>query len=375
MKSHSKRHLLINDLLRHTKSLRPKMNQAIRRVLNRGRFINGAEVEAFEQEFADYCGTRYCVGVANGTDALEVALRALRVGSGDQVVTVANAGSFARTAIRAVGAEPCYVDVEPETLCMDARELSRRITKKTRAVIVTHLYGKMAAMPEILHVTRKAGIPVVEDCAQAHGAVLNGRKAGKWGVLGCFSFYPTKNLGAVGDGGAIVTDDKKLSGDLRLLKNYGLAGGRVVCEGGQNSRLDEMQAAVLRVKLPYLDRWNKRRREIASVYSEAFKRSGILCPQSFGADYVAHLYVIRTPQRDSLRDHLATKGIDALIHYELPDHQQPAIQFLNFSKSYLPTTKKCCETVISLPCFPELTSAEIARVISTVSSFMGALKT
>jgi aminotransferase EvaB len=361
--------LLINDLKRHHDSIAAELRAALERVLARGWYILGPEVEAFESEFAEACGAAACVTVASGTDALELALRALGVGPGDQVATVANAGYYGTAAIRAAGAEPLYVDVEPASMNMDPGALAAALTPRAKAAIVTHLYGQMADMPALLEVAAQAGIPVVEDCAQAHGAARAGRPAGSWGAAGCFSFYPTKNLGALGDGGAVLTSDAALAERLRRLRQYGwIEKYRVRIPGGRNSRLDELQAAVLRAKLPHLAEWNQRRRAIARAYSEAFRGLPLRAPENFGDDYVAHLYVIRTARRDELRAALAAQGIVAEIHYPVPDHWQlPPLP--QAKPPALPVTEQCSREVLTLPCFPELTRAEVEAVSRSVVEF------
>jgi dTDP-4-amino-4,6-dideoxygalactose transaminase len=358
--------LLINDLKRHHAAQEGDVRAALERVLARGWFILGPEVEAFEREFAQACGVSHGVGVANGTDALELALRALGVGPGHEVVTVANAGGYSTTAIRAAGAQPVYVDVEPRSLNMDAAALAAALTPRTRAVVVTHLYGRMADLPLLLEVANRAGVPLIEDCAQAHGAAREGRPAGSWGAAGCFSFYPTKNLGAVGDGGAVVTSDAVLAGRVRRLRQYGWSERyRSAQAGGRNSRLDEMQAAVLRAKLPHLPAFNARRRAIARAYQEALRGAPLELPENTGEDYVAHLYVVRTPRRDALRAALAAKGIIAEVHYPVPDHWQEPWR----APVVLPVTEQAAREVLTLPCFPEMTDEEVALVARAVVEF------
>lgn len=358
--------LLINDLKRRQDAVAAEVRAALERVLARGWFILGPEVEAFEGEFAAACGVSACVGVGNGTDALELALRAVGAGPGDEVATVANAGYYSTTAIRAAGATPVYVDVEAGPMNMDAGALQAALGQSTRAVIVTHLYGQMAEMPALLEVTARAGVPVIEDCAQAHGASLGGRPAGSWGVAGCFSFYPTKNLGALGDGGAVVTSDGAVAERVRRLRQYGWREKyRCGLEGGRNSRLDELQAAVLRAQLPRLPAWNERRRVIARAYSEALRRAPVAVPEKFGEDYVAHLYVIRTPRRDELRAALMARGIVAEVHYPVPDHRQEPARLL----VALPVTEQLSREVLTLPCFPELSDAEVEMVSRAVREF------
>jgi dTDP-4-amino-4,6-dideoxygalactose transaminase len=355
-----------NDLERQTVALAAEIEAAIRTVLASGWFILGPQVEGFEAEFAACCGTAHCVGTGNGTDALELALRALAIGPGDQVATVANAGGYSTAAIVSAGAEPLYVDVDRDTMTMDPGALGAAMGPRVHAVIATHLYGRMAAMPAILEAA--AGTPVVEDCAQAHGARRNGRPAGSWGTLGCFSFYPTKNLGALGDGGAVVTGDAGLAARVRSLGQYGWSGKyRSALAGGRNSRLDEIQAAVLRVKLPRLAGWNRRRLQIAGDYNRALAGCALVTPlvtPDMSDDWVAHLYVVRCQDRDGLREALRARGIGTDVHYPIPDHLQESSRW----KSDLPVTVACCREVLSLPCFPELTDEEVVLVAQATRS-------
>ena len=359
--------LLINDLSRHNGPLLPEIQSRVTTVLQSGWYILGAEVRAFEKSFAAYCGVSHCIGVGNGTDALELALRALRIGPGDEVITVANGGGYGTTAIRCAGAVPVYVDVHSESMSMDPAALAGRITPLTRAIMVTHLYGRMADMAGLLAIAGAARIPIIEDCAQAHGARLDGRAAGAWGQLGCFSFYPTKNLGALGDGGAVTTSDAVLAERVRALRQYGWA-QKYDCRAaqGRNSRLDEMQAAILSVKLPRLDDWNRRRRNINALYSELLEGADVRLPPIAGENDAAHLYVIRTPERDRIRKALAGQGIATDVHYPIPDHRQECDSGTASSGCALPVTEACCGEVLSLPCFPEMQDEEVARVASCV---------
>lgn len=360
----------INDLIRHTQPIQTALNAAIERVLRSGWFVLGPEVKAFEEEFADYCGVSHCVSLANGTDALELALRALDIGPGKTVLTVANAGMYGTAAILATGATPVYADILPGTLLMDVADSRRMLdSQPVDAVIVTHLYGLLADAPEIVRLAHTSKIPVIEDCAQAHGAMLNGRKAGSFGDIGCFSFYPTKNLGALGDGGAIVTGRADLAEKVRRLRQYGWSGKyHADLPGGRNSRLDEMQAAVLRVMLPLLDRWNERRREIAARYTAGIAHPEVAVPAIHAEEYVAHLYVIRTARRDSLKRHLAEAGIPSDIHYPVPDYAQASCRHL-FPDTGLPVTTQACAEVLTLPCFPEMSGDEVDMVIERVNSW------
>jgi aminotransferase EvaB len=369
MRTSPPRSVPLNDLLRQATALQSELSASVNRVLASGWYILGRECAAFEAEFAAYCGVSHCVSVANGTDALEIALRSLGIGPGDSVATVANAGGYSTTAIRSVGAEPVYIDIDPYSMNMSAASLSARLTPAVRAVIATHLYGYMADLPALLTVTGRAAIPLVEDCAQAHGAAIGGRKAGSWGALACFSFYPTKNLGALGDGGAITTNDEGLAQRAKSLRQYGWSGKYQCSEYGRNSRLDEMQAAVLRAKLPYLDGWNARRREIAAIYSAALAGQALEYPLDFGQAYVAHLYVIRSHARDQIRGALGRCGIATDIHYPVPDHLQTAARGTRAAvTAKLPVTEQAAREVLTLPCYAELEDAEISAVAGALQA-------
>ena len=345
------------------------LSACLKQVLDSGRFVLGPQVHDFEAAFARYVGVPHTIGVANGTDALELALRALQVGPGARVVTVANAGFYATTAIAQVGAQPVYADVEPDSLTLSADALDAALRSgPVAAVVVTHLYGQRADMARLFEVCRDAHVPLIEDCAQAHGATLDGRRAGAWGALGCFSFYPTKNLGALGDGGAVVTADAALAERVRALRQYGWARKYHVAQaGGGNSRLDELQAAVLLAKLSRLDAANAERRAIAARYSEAFADLPLNCPPTLGADAVAHLYVVRNPQRAALQAHLHAAGVASDIHYPVPDHRQPVS--VGRDMPTLPVTEAACAQVLSLPCYPGLSMAQQAQVIAAVRGF------
>ncbi|MBS1196944.1 MAG: DegT/DnrJ/EryC1/StrS family aminotransferase [Proteobacteria bacterium] len=360
----------INDLGRHTEPLRGELDAAIKRVLDRGWFVLGPEVTAFEQEFAAYCGTSDCVSLASGTDALEFALRALGIGPGKTVLTVANAGLYSTIAIVATGATPVYAEILPDKLLIDPTDMKRILDgHKVDAIIVTHLYGMLANMRSILLFAREKGIPVIEDCAQSHGASRQGKKAGSLADIACFSFYPTKNLGALGDGGAITTSRPELAEAVRQLRQYGWSSKyQATRPGGHNSRLDELQAAILRVKLPHLDTWNARRREIAKRYSMGIKNPRITTPGIHGEEHVAHLYVIRCAEREALKLHLAAAGIPCDIHYPIPDFAQSAYNAM-FLGVQLPITTQACNEVLTLPCFPELTDAEVDGVIAHINSW------
>jgi dTDP-4-amino-4,6-dideoxygalactose transaminase len=357
----------LNDLRRVHAPHASALRAAYERVFSRGSFVLGDEVRAFEQEFAAYCGTRECVGVANGSDALEIALRALGVSAGDRVATVANAAMYSTLAIRATGARPVYVDVDEATLTMSPAALEALPSGTLHALVVTHLYGRLADTGPIVAYARERGVPVIEDCAQAHGAERDGTRAGAFGSLATFSFYPTKNLGALGDGGAITTSDAALADTVRELRQYGWRGKyRVDREGGRNSRLDELQAAFLRAKLPSLDRENARRRDIVNRYANGIRHPDIRSPLPAGSESVAHLAVIRTPHREALRAHLSERGVATDVHYPIADHRQ---RVANAADVKLPVSERACGEVLSLPCFPAITDAEADAVIEACNAW------
>lgn len=353
----------LNDLRRHNSACRDELAAVASEVLASGWYVLGANVAAFEREFASYCGVTHTIGVGNGTDAIELSLRALGVGSGHGVVTVANAGMYATSAIVAIGAYPVFVDIDDASLCLDVGLLESALAEKPAAVVVTHLYGRLAEIERVVAAASKHGVPVIEDCAQAHGAETRGKKAGSFGDIGCFSFYPTKNLGALGDGGALVTSRDELAERLRRLRQYGWS-SKYVAEtgGGRNSRLDEIQAAFLRVKLRHLDEWNALRRSIAARYTSRIANPHISLPAEAGAEYVGHLFVVRTKLRESLREHLRASGVTSDVHYPIPDHRQACVAGRSRAAS-LPRTELACDQVLTLPCFPEMTDNEVEEVI------------
>jgi dTDP-4-amino-4,6-dideoxygalactose transaminase len=357
----------VNDLRRQSDRLAWEISTAVTRVLTRGWFILGPELEAFEQEFAAWCGAAHAIGVANGTDALELALRAAGVPPGSEVASVANAGMYATTAILQAGAVPLYVDVDPVTMNMDPACLRAALSPATAAIIVTHIYGRMAAIRELAAIATERRIPLIEDCAHAPGSVSDGRKAGTWGLFGCFSFYPTKNLGAIGDAGAVISSDPAAAAAVRALRQYGWSAKyHSTLPGGRNSRLDEVQAAVLRTKLPYLDGWNARRREIAAAYDRALAGASLVLPQVSGDDFISHLYVVRSAARERIRAALAAVEIGSDVHYPVPDHLQESMNGVPWRRTPLPVTEQAAHQVLTLPCFPELTAEEIAEIAARV---------
>lgn len=359
----------INNLSARIAKHQKQIKASIDRVIASGWLVLGPEVKLFEQSFAAYLGTGHCLTLANGTDAIELALKALGVGPGDHIATVANAGMYTTTAMLAIGAEPYFMDVDFDTRGTTLAEVRRAVEAGVKAVVATHLYG--LAIPEIAFIAdycRQRNIPLLEDCAQAHGAQVDGRRVGTFGDAASFSFYPTKNLGALGDGGAVVTNNPKIAEKVGLLRQYGwTAKYKVEVPGARNSRLDEMQAAILSEFLPHLDKANARRREIATRYSTLIRHPNIAVPQKGGADYVAHLYVIRSQQRNALREHLRKLNIATDVHYPIPDYRQPV--FGNrFSDISLLNTERLAHEVLSLPCYPEMTEEDVKLVINAVNT-------
>jgi dTDP-4-amino-4,6-dideoxygalactose transaminase len=361
----------VNSLRRHTQSIEGQLVDAANEIIRSGHFVLGPKVDAFEREYAKYCGAGHCLTVANGTDALELGLRALGVREGDSVGVTANAAMYGTTAVLACNADPVFIDVLLDEATMDPESLRAALAaRKLKAVVVTHLYGRLARVSEIVDLCRKEGVAVVEDCAQAHGArTQDGRSAGAFGDIGTFSFYPTKNLGALGDGGAVVCSDPALAERVRRLRQYGWSDKYTnSLLGGRNSRLDEIQASMLLCMLPLLDGWNDKRRSIANRYSSEIRNDRIMLNPVAGSEYVGHLYVARSPARSALCAHLRGLGVQSDIHYPTPDHKQPCFEG-RLSKQELPITEELCDTVITLPCFPELTDEEIQRVIDACNQF------
>lgn len=364
----------INALQRLAPAERAELHAAVQRVVDSGWYLLGPETEAFEREFAEHLGAAHCVAVGNGTDALELALLAVGVVPGDTVATVANAGGYATTAITKLGAIPLFVDVDAEHLLMSAETLAAALERHAdpvRAVVVTHLYGQLADLTALLAVARANGAAVVEDCAQAAGTSRNGRAAGRFGAVGTYSFYPTKNLGALGDGGAIVTDDTGLAERLRSLRQYGWQGKyRSVLAGGRNSRLDEIQAAVLRLRLPRVWTENALRRSILGRYEQAVgaaRRFVRTVPES---SFNAHLAVLVSPDRDGDRARLHEAGIATDVHYPVPDHRQPALRATCLpDPPVLQITEAAVTRILTVPCFPQLRGSEIDRICSALAAF------
>lgn len=360
------------SLQRQNRLLARELREAASRVIRKGNFILGEEVEKFEEEFARYLGVKYTIGVGSGTDALFLSLLALDIGTGDEVITVANTAVPTCSAISLTGARPVFVDIDPAYYTMDITQLESAISSRTRAIIPVHLYGQTVEIDSLKKIADKHALTIIEDACQAHGTEYKGKKAGSLGLLGAFSFYPTKNLGSFGDGGAIATSDESLARKIKMLRFYGMEDKKRYWHPikGVNSRLDELQAAILRTKLPYLDKWNKQRRHIADRYIELLPGNRIDLPveANYGR-HNYHLFVVRTDKREELQYYLHERKIITGIHYALPVHLQGAYKELGYKKGSLPVTESYAGQVASLPMFPELTEREVEYISEVVQSF------
>jgi dTDP-4-amino-4,6-dideoxygalactose transaminase len=352
------------DLKAHHEPIRAELEAAIREVIDANAFAGGPFVAKFEQEFAAYCGTRYAIGVGNGTDALWLSLLALGVGPGDEVLTTPMTFMATAEAISFCGAKPVFVDINEQTYTLDAELLERAITARTKAIIPVHLFGQTADMDAIRVVARRHGLPVIEDACQAHGAEYKGRKAGSMGIAGCFSFYPGKNLGALGEAGAVVTNDEGLRNRIQMLRDHGQAKKYHHALVGWNARMDGIQGAVLRVKLKHLNDANEARRAHARAYD--LRLAGvpelILPMEAENGRHVYHLYVVRVQDRDEVLQKLANNGVACGIHYPIPVHLQEAYRFLGYGRGSFPVAEQCADEFLSLPMYPELTVEQIGTV-------------
>ncbi len=358
------------DLHAQFEPLREEIFHAWDSALESMRLFLGPNVQAFEQEFASYLGVRHAIGVSDGTNAVHLALRACGIGPGDEVITVSHTFIATGEAILLAGATPVFVDIDPLTYTMDVDQIAQAITPRTKAILPVHLYGQCADMDPMMDLARQHGLWVIEDACQAHGSEYKGRKAGGLGSIAAFSFYFTKNLGAYGEGGMVTTDDPDLAKKVRMLRDHGSEKRYYHEFLGWNARLDELQAAALRIKLPHLDRWNEQRRLNASLYDQRLKDSGVITP--YQASYncpIFHLYVIRSQHRDELKDYLGANGIGTGIHYPVPIHlQKPFLQF-GYALGSLPVTERITQEILSLPMYPELTPEQIFRVADLVKTF------
>ncbi len=360
------------DLKTQYESIREEINEALEGVFEKTAFAGGPFVEKFEEEFAAYCGTKYAIGVGSGTEALWLALLAIGVGPGDEVITVPNTFIATAEAISFCGAKPVFVDVLEDTYNIDPQQIEAMITERTKAIIPVHLFGQMADMDLVMEIAKKYGLFVIEDAAQSHGAVYKGRKAGSIGDVGCFSFYPGKNLGAYGEAGAVVTDNPEIDRKIRMLRDHGQSRKYKHDFIGWNGRMDGIQAAVLSVKLKYLDEYNKSRRVVADLYNDLLgDAEGIVTPVE--ADYgthVYHLYVIRVKKRDQLIEALREKGIYCGIHYPVPIHLQDAYGFLGYEKGSFPVAESSAEEFVSLPIYPEISVKQIEYTADAVKRLL-----
>ncbi len=356
----------LNQYLSH----KSEIDFAISNVLKRGKYILGEETKNFEIEFAKFIDAKFAVGVANGTDAINIALVACGVGYGDEVITVSHTAVATISAIEISGAVPVFVDIDPDFFTLNPQKIVQAITKKTKAIVIVHIYGQAADLAPILEIAAEYNLRVIEDCAQAHGATYQNRKVGNWGDISCFSFYPTKNLGAIGDGGAVVTNNKELADKCLLLRQYGWKERYVSKIKGWNSRLDEIQSAVLRVKLRYLESDNKKRNKLALLYFEHLQNiEKIGLPKTReSCSHVFHLFVIRIKERSQLIEFLKKKGIDTLIHYPFPVHLQEAY-INNNNPVNLKETESAAMEVLSLPMYPELSESEVIKVSKDIIHF------
>ncbi len=357
------------DLKRQYLSIKKDIDSAYRKIMARGEFIFGEDLAGFEGEFAKYLGVKYCLGVDSGTTALELAVLSLDIQKGDEIIIPANTFIATALAVSLAGAKPVLVDCEENTQNINAHKIEEKITKRTKAIIPVHLYGRPVDMDPILALAKKYSLYIIEDAAQAHGAKYKDRNVGTMGDIGCFSFYPSKNLGAYGDAGAVVTNNKIVAGKLQLLRNYGMKVKYHHLTKAGNHRLDNLQAAFLRVKLKHLDNWNMKRRELAKKYIYLLKNSIKLTEEKHGLYEVYHIFVVRSQKRDKLQRFLLEQGIQTLVHYPIPIHLQPAFKELELHTGSFPFAEKFSKSVLSIPFFPELTEREIEFVSDKIIQF------
>ncbi|MGD9032191.1 MAG: DegT/DnrJ/EryC1/StrS family aminotransferase [Desulfobacteraceae bacterium] len=347
-----------------------EIDAAIQGVLQNGQYILGEETTKLEEEFSDYIGVAYGVGVGSGTEALHLALVACGVSRGDEVITVSHTAVATVAAIELIGAEPVLLDIEPDYYTLNPEALEEVVNSKTKAIIPVHLYGQPANLEPILEISRGRNLCVIEDCSQAHGAIYQNKRVGAWSHMACFSFYPTKNLGALGDGGMVVTNDHALAGKVRLLREYGWKEKFKSDLPGWNSRLDEIQSAILRVKLKHLEKDNDLRRQTARLYMEELKSCDVALPRvRSDSTHVYHQFVVRSSRRDALQEFLVDRGIGAQIHYPMAVHEQPAYCNRVGTSTDLSVTERTVKEILSLPIYPELTQREVEKIIEAVSAF------
>jgi dTDP-4-amino-4,6-dideoxygalactose transaminase len=359
------------DLKANYAPIKDEIHRAWDEVLNGMHLFLGPNVQAFESEFAAYCGVEHAIGVSDGTNAVHLALRACGIGPGDEVITVSHTFIATVEAILLSGATPVFVDIDPRTFTMDVSQVESRVTPKTRAILPVHLYGQCADMDPLMEIARRHNLFVIEDACQAHGAEYKGRKAGSLGDAAAFSFYFTKNLGAYGEGGMVTTKDAGLAKQVRMLRDHGSERRYYHDYLGWNARLDELQAAALRIKLPHLDQWNDQRRRNAALYNQSLEQLGLILPcEDPNNRHVYHLYVIRTPQREAMRQYLNEHGVGTGIHYPVPNHLQNTLKHLGYEPGSLPVTESVAGEILSLPMYAELTEDQIRYVSGQVKDFM-----
>jgi dTDP-4-amino-4,6-dideoxygalactose transaminase len=364
------------DLKAQYQSIKAEIQQALNRVLDSGTFILGDEVQAFEEEFATYCSARFAIAVNSGTSALHLALLAAGIGPGDEVITVPFTFVATAAAILYTGARPVFVDIDPRSFTIDCTQIESVITPRTKAILPVHLYGQSADMDPMLEIARRHGLSIIEDAAQAHGAEYKGRRVGSIGDLGCFSFYPGKNLGAYGEGGMVVTNDPEYARTIRMLRDWGQERKYQHVLQGYNYRMDGLQGAVLRVKLPYMEAWTEARRAHAAQYDALLADTGVQTPAVLPSRrHVYHIYAVRTPHRDGVQQALQDHGIQTGIHYPIPVHLQPAYADLGHRAGAFPHSEAAAREVLSLPMFPELTPELQERVVSVMQKYSGCVGT
>ena len=358
------------DLKKQYKNIKSEIDIAIKKVLNSTQFILGDELKNFERDFSIFCQTDYAIGVGSGISALELGMRALGIGPGDEVITPANSFIASSSSISFTGAKPVFADCIEKTFNIDPVSIIEKISNKTKAIMPVHLYGQPANLDEIEEIAKKYKLFIIEDACQAHGARFNSKRVGSFGIFGSFSFYPGKNLGAYGDGGIIVTNDKNISETIKMMRNYGQKEKYNHIFLAYNSRLDNLQAAILSVKLKYLDGWNKKRQQNALIYNELLKDLPVTIPYKLdNVEHVYHLYVIRTEKRDELAEYLKTNGISTGLHYPIPIHLQRAYKDLNYKIGDFPVTEKLSKEILSLPMYPELEEKDIYYICKTIRRF------
>lgn len=358
------------DLATQSRQIKEEVLERMGKVIDSAGYILGQEVSQFEQEFADYCQTDHCVGLANGTDALHMALRALEIGCGDEVITAGNSFAATALAIRYCGAEPVLVDIAEDDFNIDPRLIEQAITSKTKAIMPVHLYGQPAKMQQICEIAKRHGLKVIEDAAQAHGAEISGQRCGSMGDVGCFSFYPGKNLGAFGDGGAAVTSDPKIAERIRLLRNYGQVRKNFHDRLGFNCRLDTIQACVLLTKMKYIEQWTEQRRQVANWYRDALKDSELILPaEREDVRHVYHLFVVRHKRRDQLLKYMAENNVFGGIHYPHPLSEAQPFEDCRKYPSELPVSSSLAGEILSLPMYPEMTSEHVTRVVEVINEY------